>query len=216
MRIILITNTKSAIFHIIFYLKVNDININDIVIEDNDSDKYYLLKEYSEKLNFDIYFVENVNSQNAIKLIEKLQPDLGIIMLSKILKGPILKFFPLGILNVHAGILPNYRGVDSRRWAVLTNGDIGCTVHYVNKGIDLGDILYRKKLKIEKGDTIKSISQRNYYKNRYQSLVKAIKLILSGKEKRIIQKKEKGKQYFWMHKELRKIVDEKLEDITYE
>ena len=68
-----------------------------------------------------------------------------------ILKENILAIPRIGTLNCHPGILPNYKGLDSIFWACYNKdfSNIGTSVHFVDKGIDTGDIVLKNYFKIQ-------------------------------------------------------------------
>ena len=77
-------------------------------------------------------------------------------------------------------------------------------------GVDTGDILVRRELELKPGDTIGTISERNYYLNKWQTLVEALLQIRDGVAQPLPQRPEEGRQYFWMHPKLAEIVDQLL------
>ena len=83
------------------------------------------------------------------------KPDLGIsIRYNKILKKPVLDSFRLGIVNTHGGILPEYRGSYCNINAIINDEEeYGVTLHYLEEGVDNGDIIAMKKIKIQPSDT---------------------------------------------------------------
>lgn len=203
-----LTNAKSATIHAIFYLQIMEIKVDNVIVA-GEKKQYDLLKEYSEVKNFSLEFVEELNSEKTVKLLKLIKPDIMFIMCSKILDKDIIKI-PKYVLNVHAGILPQYRGFDVRRWAILEEGEIGVSAHLVNEKTDMGDILITRKIKIQPGDTIQKISSRNYYHNRYIVLTRALSKLAKGEFSRKIQKPDEGRRYFYMHDKLRELVDLKL------
>jgi len=85
-----------------------------------------------------------VNSDIALQDFQKFAPDLIIsIRFGQIFKSPLIKLAELGVINLHSGLLPNFRGVLASFWAIL-NGqkNLNATLHFVpDAGIDTGDIL---------------------------------------------------------------------------
>lgn len=120
------------------------INISFIVPRYDTQDP--VLKEWAEKLNVPYIPCKNVNSSEFIRNIEKYNADLFISMsFNQILKKEIINFPRLGFINCHAGALPFYRGRNPLNWALI-NGEssFGITVHYVDEGIDTGDIIEQR------------------------------------------------------------------------
>ena len=109
-------------------------------------------------------------------------------------------------VNTHTGILPQYRGSYTAKWALLEGGPIGTTAHIVDTGLDTGPILTKKILDLKRGDTFESIMKRNHYQNKWQLLVDALIQLKKGTEKPIRQRTNEGKRYFHMHPKLFDIV----------
>lgn len=99
--------------------------------------------------NIKNYFaVENASSKECEKIIKSLNPDLIILNGTSIIKENILNCTSAKIINIHAGITPKYRGVHGAYWALYNsdNEHCGVTVHFVDKGIDTGNIIYQNKI----------------------------------------------------------------------
>lgn len=107
---------------------------------------------WQEKFSTEAKFCDNINSQKTITEIKKFNPDLIIsIRFNQILQQAIIDIPSFGVLNLHSGILPNYRGVMASFWAIL-NGEknLGTTLHYIqNSTIDTGDIIAFSSGKID-------------------------------------------------------------------
>jgi len=102
---------------------------------------------------------ENVNSPEFLSFIQERQPDLLVSMsFNQILKREILEIAPRGFINCHAGALPFYRGRNVLNWALI-NGEVsyGVTVHYIDEGIDTGDIIVQKHGAIDPADNYATI-----------------------------------------------------------
>ena len=79
----------------------------------------------------------------------------------KILSANFIKKFKGKILNIHPSLLPKYKGLNTHK-RVLKNKDkySGCTVHFVNAGLDSGKIILQKKVKILKNETETSLAKK--------------------------------------------------------
>lgn len=99
----------------------------------------------------------NVNANDGIELLDSFSPDLIItIRYGFILRSPTIARPPHGVINLHSGILPQYRGILSTLYA-MTNGeaDIGCTLHWiVDAGIDTGPIIAIARRPVESGQSL--------------------------------------------------------------
>jgi methionyl-tRNA formyltransferase len=166
----------------------------------------YLSKICKEN-NINILIVDNINSAKVITAIKKLEIDIIINCGGGIFKKEIINTPKMGILNAHMGYLPTYRGVNVLEWSLFYNHKIGVTLHYINRGIDTGDILAFKEIPVYPGDNIKTLRARSADIN--------IELILnffnsSSKMNPIKQNKEDGKQYFIMHQRLKTLMERKI------
>lgn len=103
-----------------------------------------LLQNLAQNLSSKIIGFDDVNAPSSVDELAKFLPDLAIsIRFGQIFKSEIIGLPRFGVLNLHSGILPNYRGVMASFWAIL-NGEkkLGTTLHYIrDSGIDTGDIV---------------------------------------------------------------------------
>ncbi len=114
-----------------------------------------------------IFSYAQVNCEEALQDFKKFSPDLIIsIRFGQILKLPLINIPRFGVLNLHSGILPNYRGVLASFWAIL-NGEknLGTTLHYIrDNGIDTGDIIGFTKTKTDYNSSLVSNISNLYSK----------------------------------------------------
>lgn len=100
----------------------------------------------------DIHLVSEINDGNGLSVLERCQPDLILsVRFGRILKTPALCVPKHGVLNLHSGLLPQYRGIMATFWAMLRDeSHIGCTLHRIQDGgIDTGDILSTHPVKTD-------------------------------------------------------------------
>lgn len=87
--------------------------------------------------------VPHINHLDVVNLVSELDPDLIAVFGTSLIRGPLLNRGRLGIVNLHGGLSPEYRGADCTFWA-LYNGEpekVGCTLHYIDSGIDTGGLI---------------------------------------------------------------------------
>jgi methionyl-tRNA formyltransferase len=87
--------------------------------------------------------VPHINHPQVLQLALELRPDLVAVFGTSLLRGELLKQGRLGIVNLHGGLSPEYRGADCTFWA-LYNGEpqkVGCTLHWIDAGIDTGGLV---------------------------------------------------------------------------
>ena len=114
------------------------------------------VKQYAIEKNLKIYQPEKVRkNQEFIDEIKSLNPDvICVVAYGKILPKEILEIPHLGCINVHASLLPRYRGSAPIQWAVL-NGEkeTGVTTMYMDIGMDTGDMILKEKVQIGEDET---------------------------------------------------------------
>jgi methionyl-tRNA formyltransferase len=116
------------------------------------------------------------------------QPDLGIsVRYNRIIRQPVIDSFKMGIVNTHGGILPEYRGSYCNINALINNEkEYGVTLHYIDSGVDSGDIVAIKKTLIKEQDTgfdLYKISESFCY----DLMAENIDALLAGNNPRIPQ-----------------------------
>ncbi len=101
-----------------------------------------------------VIHVSSVNSAECISILQKMKPELVIVNGTRIISKEVLKATPVKFVNIHAGITPKYRNVHGGYWAIINNDmeNCGVTVHFVDEGIDTGNIIYQQKITITPKD----------------------------------------------------------------
>lgn len=139
------------------------------------------LKVKANELGVPVLQYEKV-SKEGIEDIEALKPDLIITAaLGQILSERFLQIPKFGVLNVHASLLPKYRGASPIQWAIL-NGEkeTGITIMKTVKAVDAGDILLQKSTEIGKNETAGELFSRLSTLGG-EAIIEAVRLIESGK-----------------------------------
>jgi methionyl-tRNA formyltransferase len=95
--------------------------------------------------------------------VERIAPDLVICAYyPRIFPRRLINIPPLGCINVHPGLLPQYRGTFPTPWCILNNEkEIGITIHYMDEGIDTGDILLQRCYPIGPDETGHELYRRS-------------------------------------------------------
>ena len=101
-----------------------------------------LLKQKLGKIQNRVHFVPDIHTQQVLDQVRSLDPDLGLIYGSPILKPELFELPKLGTLGIHHGKVPEYRGNKTTFWMIY-NGEkfAGVTIQKVNKGLDTGAIV---------------------------------------------------------------------------
>ena len=110
-----------------------------------------LIKNNIKEVDFDrekTVEIASINSDEGRQLLKKLNPDIVVIVTTRILSKKTLECVNAKFINIHAGITPLYRGLHGAYWALINNDKDNCgvTVHLVDEGIDTGNILYQENI----------------------------------------------------------------------
>ena len=112
-------------------------------------------EQFDQCLARPVEILNDINSPQGLSKIAESQPDLIIsIRYGCILKNAVIEIPPLGVLNLHSGILPDYRGVMATFWAMLNNEQTaGTTLHYISDAsIDTGSIVASSALSVDNNE----------------------------------------------------------------
>ncbi len=140
-----------------------------------------VLQELGRRHNIDVLFTPNVNDPEFIGKLQKYGADLFVSMsFDQIFKTDIINLPKLKTINCHAGKLPFYRGRNILNWVLINDEeDFGITVHYMDDGIDTGDIILQKKYLITDDDDYSTLLERAY-SGCADVLYEAVKMIQNG------------------------------------
>ena len=143
-------------------IKDPDIKISFICVRYDSADE--TLKMCAEKNNIDFIKHKNVNSDEFISTVEKYKCDLFVSMsFNQIFKSKIINLPKYKVINCHAGKLPFYRGRNVLNWVLINDEkEFGVTVHFVDEGIDTGDIILQKNFKINDDDNYNTLLEKAY------------------------------------------------------
>lgn len=121
------------------------------------------VKEYAISKNIPVYQPLKIRTnEEFIEQIKSLEPDvICVVAYGKILPKEILDIPKYGCINVHASLLPKYRGAAPIQWAVL-NGDktTGVTTMYMDIGMDTGDMILKEEVEIGEDETTGELWER--------------------------------------------------------
>ncbi|MDX2225642.1 MAG: methionyl-tRNA formyltransferase [Verrucomicrobiae bacterium] len=120
------------------------------------------LKETALQHHLPVFQPAKIRSPDAIAQIAYLKPDAIVVAAyGQILPKSILDLPPLGTFNVHASLLPAYRGAAPIQWALLDGKSVsGVTIMKVDEGLDTGDILLQEKVHIRRSENAQTLHDR--------------------------------------------------------
>ena len=114
------------------------------------------VKKKAVEMNLDVITSNNVNTDQFIKKVKSYKPEaIVVVAFGQKLSNKILDFPEFGCINLHASLLPKYRGSSPIHQAII-NGDkkTGITTMYMDEELDKGDIIYQKEIEIDYEDTV--------------------------------------------------------------
>ena len=111
------------------------------------------VKQYAKYLNIPILQPEKLKDAEFIDQLRELKADLNVVVAFRMLPEIIWSMPRLGTINLHASLLPQYRGAAPINWAII-NGDkkTGITTFFIEKEIDTGKIIHFKEVEIAETD----------------------------------------------------------------
>ena len=143
--------------------------------------------------NISVFQPKTLRDGKAFDILSELKPDLIVVTAyGKILPEEIINYPKYGCINIHASLLPQYRGAAPIQWSII-NGDrvTGVTSMLMDVGLDTGDIILQQETEIGENETAGELFDRLKLIGA-DVLEKTIKLIESGNLKRIKQDDKKA------------------------
>lgn len=140
-----------------------------------------MLISMAEDSSIPVELSENINSDEFLNRVNNYDVDLFVSMsFNQIFRTRAINYPPLKTINCHAGKLPYYRGRNILNWALINDErEFGITVHYVDEGIDTGDIILQKTYPITDEDDYSTLLNKAYT-GCAEVLYQAIKKIQDG------------------------------------
>ncbi|HRE65856.1 MAG TPA: methionyl-tRNA formyltransferase [Cyclobacteriaceae bacterium] len=138
------------------------------------------VKEVALKHNIPVLQPTNLKAPGFIEELKSYQANLQIVVAFRMLPEVVWSMPSLGTFNLHASLLPQYRGAAPINWAII-NGETetGVTTFFLQHEIDTGSIIFQEKEPITEQDTIGSLYERLMHKGA-QLVLKTVKAIESG------------------------------------
>ncbi|KQS92776.1 formyl transferase [Chryseobacterium sp. Leaf394] len=142
--------------------------------------------------------VKSVNSKTTLELLHEINPDLVIVNGTRIISKKVLSSINCKFINTHAGITPKYRGVHGTYWALVNNDleNSGVTVHFVDEGIDTGNIIYQSAVVPTEKDNFSTYPLLQLAEG-LRILNRAIQDFLE--DKLVVQKEKQLESLLWYH-----------------
>ena len=161
-----------------------------------------------------LIILPDVNGELCQRALVDLGVDLMVLGGAPIMKAPVLRMPKVGTLNAHQGALPRYRGMNVIEWALLERRPPTITVHFVDPGVDTGDIIRMERIPVKAGDTMKSVRERSS-SMQSQLLAETVVAAYKGLLPRQTQAKADGVQFYAMHPSLKAVAEKRLQEYVH-
>tara|TARA_B100001758_G_scaffold4521_1_gene3593 strand:- start:1575 stop:2192 length:618 start_codon:yes stop_codon:yes gene_type:complete len=191
---ILISGRGSNMESILKSIKTKKIPINPAVVISNKSDAKGL--SIAKKMGISVEVIESKNfkgsraayDEKIMKMLANygVTPRNGLVCLAgfmRIISPEFVKKYKNKIINIHPALLPSFPGLNSQKQALDYGAKYtGCTVHFVDAGMDTGPVIIQSVVEIKEKDTEKSLSKR-ILKEEHRIYPEAVNLIARKKVK---------------------------------
>jgi methionyl-tRNA formyltransferase len=119
------------------------------------------VKEFCKEKQLRVLTPTSLKSEDFTSELKDLNPDLMVVVAFRILPQEIFTIPPLGTINLHASLLPKYRGAAPINWAIFKGEKkTGLTTFFIEKKVDTGNIILQKETEIRPEETYGELSQR--------------------------------------------------------
>jgi len=119
------------------------------------------VKELSLKKGFPLLLPDSLRDPSFLSSLRGLKPDLGVVVAFRILPPEVFTIPPKGTINLHASLLPRYRGAAPINWAIIRGERVtGVTTFFINEGIDTGKIILQRSTPIGEQETAGQLAER--------------------------------------------------------
>jgi methionyl-tRNA formyltransferase len=127
-----------------------------------EEDPFEGIDEVASRLGKPLLCPKNPGEPGFIEALKNIEPQVFIIISYQFyLPGEILSIPPLGAINFHTSLLPRHAGMHPGFWTIwYGDRETGMVVHYLDAGIDTGDIIYETRVPVRRGDTIDGVYHR--------------------------------------------------------
>ncbi len=163
--------------------------VGAITVPDRPGKKPNPVKVYAEEKGIPLLQPTRLRNPEVYDWVKDLQPDLLVLaFVTDFVPVEVINLAKHGGINYHPSLLPKYRGGTAMNWAII-NGEkeTGVTIHYIDEGVDTGDIIIQEKVPIDPDDTVKSLYFEKLYPLGVKMVPEAVRLIREGKASRVPQ-----------------------------
>lgn len=159
------------------------------------------VKIYAQEKGLNILQPTNLKSEDFLTELKALNANLQIVVAFRMLPKAVWDMPELGTFNLHASLLPDYRGAAPINWAII-NGEekTGVTTFFIDEKIDTGAIILKKETEIAANETAGELHDKLMVLGA-ETVINTLKLIESNNVKTILQPVEDGKTAYKLNRE---------------
>jgi len=188
---VLVSGRGSNLEAILSHIKEGKLDAEVVAVISDREDAKAL--KVAENYGVDTYYIPCLEKKTVLvgeaekKYIELFKgKGVKLIVLAgfmRIIKKDFLDAFKGRIMNIHPALLPSFKGLEGQKQALEYGAKVsGCTVHFVNEGIDVGPIILQEVVPVHDNDSVDSLSQR-ILMHEHEIYSKAIQLFVEGRLK---------------------------------
>lgn len=141
------------------------IQIVGILAPPKDNSSYNLFLDETQNYDVPVLFYETLKDESLLFQIRELQPDIGVVCsFSKRIPKEMLDLVPMGFINCHPSLLPDYRG-GNPYFHIVNNGEkmSGVTLHFMDETFDTGDIIAQRRFELEPYETMGTLFNKTNF-----------------------------------------------------
>ena len=155
--------------------------------------------------NLNLIELDDFDNLDIFQKISSLEVDIFVVVAFRILPKKYIELPKFGSINIHASLLPKYRGAAPIQWALM-NGDnvTGVSIFQIEKKVDTGGIIHLEKIKIQNQDNFETLSVK-LSELGSKALLKSLKLIENDDFKLLVQDNKKSTRAPKIKKEMLRI-----------
>lgn len=192
MRILFLGNNWLG-WHVLEWLKQQEDEVVGLVVHPTGRQQYTeQILEAGGLPSHSVFDGSKLREESTLAAIRALNADIALsVLFGYILEPSIIGLFPQGVINLHPALLPFNRGAHPNVWSIIEGTPAGATVHYIDEGIDAGDIIAQRRVQVEPIDTGETL-YRKLEAASLSLIIEAWPLIRQGNPPRKAQVLERG------------------------
>lgn len=170
------------------------------------------LARFAGRHRIEVASFGSLGDADALRHFRHARYEAALLLNAELVPPAVLDAIDGPVLNVHYGLLPEYRGLSTTEWAILEDAPVGVTIHLVDADVDTGAVVERRTLEVRPGDDLAAIRAKQAAASR-EMLVPAFEALMAGAASGVPQ--GEGRRYPRMPPALRARVEDRLASGSY-